>query len=142
MGNALFRRSAAVAVLLAGVALAGCTHSVDLIPLDGGRPGIGDVAFRGGGMIVYFEGEAYSGRFIEGTDPALAEINAPVEAVEGPVATGRFWGVQGRNGPMGAVLSAKSGRQIACRFTYDPPEMIGSGLCRNQLGRAFSLRMR
>lgn len=142
MGHALFRRGAAAAVLLAGAALAGCTHSVDLIPLDGGRPGIGDVAFRGGGMIVYFEGEAYRGPFIPGTDPALAEINAPVEAAEGPVATGRFWGVQGRNGPMGAVLSSKRGAQIACRFEYDPPEMIGSGLCRNQVGRNFSIRMR
>jgi hypothetical protein len=142
MRQATFRHARVLASgALAAAMLAGCAHKLDLIPLDGGRPGIGDVSFRGGGMKVYLDGKRYSGPFISATDPEIARVTAPAEAVAGPVTAGRYWGVQGKEGPTGAVLAAKDGASIACRFTYDNHSMLGAGLCRGDDGRNFSLRM-
>src|SRR3712207_2342527 len=104
------------AFALAATGLAGCTHSVDLVPLDGGRPGIGDVGRGGNRMLVHLAGPRYTGRFIPPTDSKVAALDAPAELVEGPVATGRYYGVHGRKGPTGAILTARDGSTIACRF--------------------------
>ena len=143
MRQAMFRhaRTLVVGALGAGL-LAGCSHQLTLAPLDGGRHGIGDVSFHGDSMSVYLDGKRYRGPFISATDPEIARLSAPAEAVQGPVATGRYWGVQGKDGPTGAVLAAKDGASIACRFTYDGRSLLGAGLCRGDDGRNFSLRMR
>jgi len=128
---------------VAAATLAGCAHQVDLIPLQGGRHGVGDVSFRGGGMSVRLDGKRYSGTFIPASShPVLAALDAPPFAQPGPMVAGRYWGVQGREGPTGAVLGARDGSFIACRLTYDPPASIGSGFCRSDDGRDFGLRMR
>jgi hypothetical protein len=127
-------------ILIAGALLSGCVHAVDLVPLDGGRPGYGDVAYKGGAMKVNFEGRVYEGQFVPAESP---EIVAGLKPFPGaPIATGRQWGVQGAQGHTGAVLTAEDGAKITCRFSYDPPEMMGSGTCQGQDGRNFALRMR
>ena len=128
-------------LVVAGLAatLSGCVHAVDLAPLDGGRPGIGDVRVRGGGMYVHVDGKRYSGPFIEGSSPDLAVLNGPGA---GPIPTGRYFGVQGKEGRQGALLTARDGSTLACRFTHDGRVFVGSGLCRGDDGRSYALRMR
>jgi hypothetical protein len=137
MRKAILRHAPLIA---AGALLGACTHSVDLVPLDGGRAGIGDVGFRGQGMRVRLEGKSYAGRFVSTDTPAISMGMAPTAGA--PIATGRHFGVQGVRGGQGAILRAKDGAAITCRFSYDPPDFIGSGLCRGQDGRNYALRMR
>ena len=103
--------------LVSTVMLAGCSHEVSLIPLDGGEHGIGDVGFRGGGLRVYLDGKEYEGPFVPVTDPAIANLGAPANAAPAAVVAGRYWGMHGGQGPTGAVLAAKDGSSIACRFS-------------------------
>src|SRR5688500_16795133 len=120
--TAMRRASVRLAIILAAAALtAGCIHAVELQPLDGGQPGIGDVTLRGRGMAVRVDGKRYSGPFIPATSPELSLVGGPSA---GPFAAGRYWGVQGVRGHTGAVLTAKDGATIACRFSYDPPSML------------------
>lgn len=143
MRQATFRHALTLAAVAVGAGLlAGCSHQLTLMPLDGGRHGIGDVSFRGNAMSLYLDGKRYKGPFIAATDPEIARLSAPADSVQGPIATGRYWGVQGKDGPTGAVLAARDGASIACRFTYDGHSMLGAGLCRGDDGRNFSLRMR
>jgi len=142
MRQAIFRHARTLAIGAVGAALAGCSHQVMLAPLDGGPHGIGDVSFRGGGMSLYLDGKRYAGPFVAATDPEIVQLNAPVEALQGPIATGRYWGVRDKNGPTGAILAAKDGGSIACRFSYNGGVMLGAGVCRGDDGRNFSLRMR
>lgn len=143
MRQAMFRRALILATATVGAGLlAGCSHQLTLTPLDGGPHGIGDVSLRGGAMSLYLDGKRYKGPFVAATDPEIVRLSAPADSVQGPIATGRYWGVQGKEGPTGAVLAAKDGASIACRFTYDGRSMLGAGLCRGDDGRNFSLRMR
>ena len=143
MRPATIRSARTLAVgLVTAVMLAGCSHSVNLIPLDGGPHGIGDMAFRGGGMKVYLDGKKYAGPFVPATDPAIVALSAPAGSEPGPVATGRYWGSRERNGTTAALLAAEDGSSIACRFSYAAPTFVGSGLCRGDDGRNYSLRMR
>ncbi len=143
MRQAFVRHVRALAITaIAVTGLAACSHSATLTPLDGGPPGLGDVSFRGGAMKIYVDGKAYSGPFISPDDPEVARLSADPLTVTGPVTAGRYWGVQGKDGPMGAVLAAEDGASIACRFTYERKSNLGGGLCRGDDGRNFSLRMR
>lgn len=129
-----------VSILIAAAALAGCAHAVDVIPLDGGPPGLGDVGRRGTDMFVHLDGRTYRGAFVPASSPEIAK-GLQLGAYDA-VPTGRRWGVLGAEGPTGAVLAAKDGATLTCRFTYDSSDLIGSGLCRDQSGRNFALRMR
>jgi hypothetical protein len=136
---ALSRHIPILAAACLATVLSGCVHAVDMVPLDGGRPGIGDVRVRGGSMFVRVDGKRFSGPFIEASSPELAVLNGPGA---GPIPTGRYWGVQGKEGHRGALLTARDGSTIACRFMHDGSVHVGSGLCRGDDGRNFALRMR
>lgn len=127
-------------ILVVAATLAGCAHAVDLVPLDGGSPGIGDVGYKGKDMSVRLDGRLYKGAFVPASSPEIAKALTP--GAYDAVPTGRRWGLRGSVGPTAAVLTSKDGATLTCRFSYDRSDLIGSGLCRDPSGRNFALRMR
>ena len=127
-------------IVLAGALLSACVHAVDLVPIEGGAPGVGDVGVRGRTMKVHWAGKTYAGDIISGTTPQVAQGLAPAPGE--PILASRTWGTQGVRGASGAVLVAKDGATITCRFDHDRSQMLGAGLCRGDDGRNFALRMR
>lgn len=129
-----------VAILIAAAGLSACVHAVDLVPLDGGAPGAGAVGYRGRDMAVRLDGKTYKGAFVSAAAPQITA--GLTSAAYGSIPTGRHFGVLNAQGPQGAVLTAKDGATITCRFDYEHSVSIGSGVCRDRGGRNFSLRMR
>lgn len=136
------RRTAltATALALSAALLAGCTHSAQLQPLDGGMQGVGDASFRGRSLSIRVNGKHYRGDFRPAVESEVAHVDSKDPAL-GPVATGRYWGVQGKNGPTAVVMQAKDGSTIACKLDWDAPTHLGNGLCRGDDGRNYSLRI-
>ena len=123
--------------LLAG--LGACSHAVDVTPLGAGEPGRGGTRFlsRNGPLEINLDGRIYRGPWVQASEAPPPELVAA-----GPVAVGRFYGQRGAAGPGWAELRAEDGSTLTCRFTYTRGQGQGSGLCRSDDGRSFSLLIR
>lgn len=130
----------ATAVALSAVVLAGCTHGVQLQPLDGGMQGVGDSSLRGRSLSVRIGGKHYRGDFGPVADAEVQHVDTTNPAF-GPVTAGRYWGSQGKTGGTAVVMEAKDGSTIACKLDWDAPAHLGNGLCRGDDGANYSLRI-
>jgi hypothetical protein len=123
--------------LLAG--LGACSHAVDVTPLDGGEPGRGGTRFlsRDGPLAINLDGKVYRGAWGQALDAPPPEL-VPARSVH----VGRFYGQRRAAGPGWAELRAEDGSVLTCRFSYVRGQGQGSGLCRSDQGRSFSMTIR
>jgi hypothetical protein len=120
--------------------LGACGHTVALTPLDGGEPVLTTQAFAIEPLRIKLDGKTYHGRWrtvasVQDLPVLQPDPVAPPE----PIQVGRYYGQRGAGGYGVADFVAKDGSSIVCRFRYERGQSHGSGLCRSNTGRSFSL---
>jgi len=131
-------RLLAAAASLCG--LAACGTTVALTPHDGGQPAFADGLWSKERVAVRVDGKVYRGALRQAGPLDLRGVAAaPTRA---SIAVGRYYGQHGAGGQQIAELTAEDGSRIDCRFSYEPGDAFGSGLCRSDAGRSFSFTLR
>jgi len=127
---------------LAAVALTACATEHLVITDPGGRPWPVHIDRDHASMQVTIAGETYRGHYVDNATSSTGFISAFGPFMYGPFISPGFGTVQVYNpgNRARAVLIAKNGDMLDCRYDYQGSTVVGT--CRDRSGQKYAITNR
>lgn len=114
---------------LIALLLAGCTHSVTLLPRHPGPQGVGKIN-EAHDLTVDLEGKSYTGKIQWGS------------TITTGVNTFGFMSTSRTSSDQASALLLGDGGQVRCDFVLDIVKSMGNGVCTDSRGRTYDMAIK